>query len=77
MKNSANNFTTFNYRIAFTASFFLYASALLAQHSDLVDSSQTQVLADTQKSYFISDVSRKNMRWAKGAISYLPTSLGL
>ena len=39
---------------------------LIGQHTDLVDSSQVQVLADTSKSYFLPDISQKDLRWTKG-----------
>jgi hypothetical protein len=37
----------------------------MAQHIDLVDLTQVQVLADTSKSYFMPDVSQKDLRWIK------------
>jgi phosphate-selective porin len=37
-----------------------------AQNMDDVDSSQTQLLADTSKKYIVPDLHRKRMRWANG-----------
>jgi phosphate-selective porin OprO and OprP len=47
-----------------------------AQHTDLVDSSQTQVLLDTGKVYFIPDVNKKNMRWTKHSNKLFTFQLG-
>ena len=45
-----------------------------AQHTDYVDSSQTQILADTGKSYLIPDV--KSRRWAKTGNRFFTFQLG-
>ena len=46
-----------------------------AQHTDYVDSSQTQVLADTTKRYWIPDVSHG--RWNRGSNKLFSFQLGL
>ena len=49
---------------------------LYAQHTYLVHSSQTQVSAYKGKSYFIPDVNKKNMHWAKGGNKFFTHQLG-
>ncbi len=57
--------------------FLLLKTEVNAQHSDMVDSSQTQVFADSGKIYFIPDVSRKrNMGWTKGGNKLITWQLG-
>ena len=65
-------------RLLSTVSFLLFlTTAAIAQHSDMVDSTQTQVFADSGKSYFIPDVSRKqHMGWTKGGNKLLTWQLG-
>jgi len=46
-----------------------------AQHTDYVDSSQIQVLADTAKSYWLPDVQSK--RWTRGGNKLFTFQLGL
>lgn len=68
----------------FLITFLLVNSCLLfiisdlnAQHTDMVDSTQTQVLADSGRSYFIPDVQRKrDMSWTKGGNKLLTWQLG-
>jgi len=49
---------------------------LYCQHTDLVDSLQANILADTGKSYFLPDVNHKNMRWTKGGNKLFTHQLG-
>ena len=63
-------------RLVIMLCFILCNSALYAQHTDLVDSSQTQVLADSGKSYFVPDVNHKNTRWANGGNKLFTHQLG-
>jgi phosphate-selective porin OprO/OprP len=65
-------------RLLATANFLLFlTSAAKAQHSDMVDSTQTQVFSDSGKSYFIPDLSREqHMGWTKGGNQLLTWQLG-
>ncbi len=58
--------------------FMLFISnfELFAQHTDLVDESQTQVLADTSKSYFIPELSNKSMKWTNQKTKWFTTKIG-
>jgi hypothetical protein len=63
--------------VIFLAIIALYSVRVHAQHTDMVDSSQTQVLADTGKKYFMPDVKRKkHMGWTKGGNKLLTWQLG-
>ncbi|MEN9685624.1 MAG: hypothetical protein RLZZ28_1410 [Bacteroidota bacterium] len=66
-----------NYLSALLISFVFIISAN-AQHTDLVDSSQTQVLADTSKSgrYIMPELSHKQMRWSRGGNGFMSIHLG-
>ncbi|MCU0404896.1 MAG: porin [Chitinophagaceae bacterium] len=50
-------------------------SNCFGQHTDYVDSSQTQVLADTGKNYWLPDV--KSRRWSKTSNKLFSAQLGL
>jgi phosphate-selective porin len=52
----------------------LALSKVGAQHTDYVDSSQTQVLADTGKNYWLPDV--KSRRWSKTSNKLFSAQLG-
>ena len=58
------------------AGFFLLSINVQGQNTDLVDSSQTQVLADTGKTYFIPDASRKSMNWTRYGNKYFTLQIG-
>mgnify|MGYP006185435243 FL=1 len=74
MKQLSNRKYSF---IQFLTLLFLFCnSTLIAQHTDYVDDSQTQVLADSTKSYFIPDVSHKEMRWSKTRNRWFSAKLG-
>jgi phosphate-selective porin len=61
----------------FTLTLLFFAFDLKAQHSDMVDSTQKQVFADSGRSYFIPDVQRKrDMGWTKGGNKLLTWQLG-
>ncbi|POY38254.1 hypothetical protein C3L50_13405 [Flavobacterium alvei] len=48
----------------------------IAQHTDYVDDTQTQVLADSTRSYFIPDVSHKIMNCSKTRSKWFSAKLG-
>lgn len=47
-----------------------------AQHTDLVDSSQVQVLADTANKYFVPDLKRTNKSWSEFRTKWFTMQLG-
>lgn len=49
---------------------------LVAQNMDMVDSSETQLLADTGKKYLLPDPHRKHMRWANGGTKWFSYQIG-
>ncbi|PKB18591.1 phosphate-selective porin O/P [Flavobacterium sp. 5] len=56
--------------------FFFFSNKIFSQHTDLVDDSQTQILADTTKNYLIPDATHKGMRWTKSHNKWFTTKLG-
>ncbi|KLT67719.1 OprO/OprP family phosphate-selective porin [Flavobacterium sp. ABG] len=56
--------------------FFFLSPKIFAQHTDLVDDSQTQILADTTRTYFIPDATHKGMRWSRSHNKWFSTKLG-
>ena len=54
--------------------FFFFQYSVFAQHTDYVDSTQTQIFADSGKSYFIPDV--KERRWTKTGNKLFTFQLG-
>jgi phosphate-selective porin len=50
--------------------------SIKAQHTDLVDSSQTQVLADTSNKYFLPDLKRKQNSWSEFRTKAFTAQLG-
>ena len=55
---------------SFIALFFCIVCSnysLYAQNTDLVDSAQTDLLADTSMKYFVPDIPHKDMRWTRGS----------
>lgn len=52
------------------------STRLVAQHTDLVDSTQVQVLADTSKSYFMPDIAQKDLRWTMGGNKLFTHKMG-
>jgi phosphate-selective porin len=66
----------FNLILFLTFVFLFCNSTAIAQHTDYVDDTQTQVLADSTKSYFIPDVSHKEMRWSKTRNKWFSAKLG-
>src|SRR5262245_49515245 len=64
-------------RVMFSAaSFFFLISEARSQHTDLVDSSQVQVLADTSNKYFIPDLKRKPHSWSEFRTKWFTMQLG-
>ena len=51
-------------------------SKISAQNMDDVDSSETQLLADTTKTYIVPDLHRKHMRWANGGNKFFTYQIG-
>jgi phosphate-selective porin OprO/OprP len=47
-----------------------------AQHTDYVDDTQKQVLADSTAAHFVPDVSTKNMRWSQTRNKWFTAKLG-
>ncbi|WP_163399255.1 porin [Flavobacterium fluviatile] len=64
------------FKIVFLLLFFLMSSKSFSQHTDLVDDSQTQILPDTTKSYFIPDPSHKGMKWSRTKNKWFTAKLG-
>jgi len=63
--------------ILFLILVFLFCNTTaIAQHTDYVDDTQKQVLADSTKLYFIPDVSHKEMKWSKTRNSWFSAKLG-
>jgi len=63
--------------ILFLILVFLFCNTTaIAQHTDYVDDTQTQVLADSTKLYFIPDVSHKEMKWSKTRNKWFSAKLG-
>jgi phosphate-selective porin len=54
----------------------VFSSQAVAQHTDLVDSSQVQVLADTSKSYAIPDLTRKKAKWTDFSTRWITGHIG-
>ncbi len=71
------NIVVFPFKIwvAIACCFTAFCS-LQAQHMDLVDSTQTQVLADTGQQYFLPDLSQKDLMWTKGGNKFFTHKLG-
>lgn len=59
--------------LAFICLFGIHANA---QHTDLVDDSQTQVMADTSKKYIIPELNAKKMKWTRFETEFFTTKLG-
>lgn len=64
------------FKLMFLVSFCFFCNLTYSQHTDLVDESQTQILADTTKRYFIPDATHKGMRWTKSRNKWFTTKLG-
>src|SRR5262245_30136331 len=62
--------------MANTVTFILLLHEARAQHTDLVDSTQTQVLADTSNKYFIPDLKRKPHTWSEFRTKWFTGQLG-
>jgi phosphate-selective porin OprO and OprP len=58
------------------ACIFLINNKAIAQNTDLVDSSETQFLADSGKTYFIPDASHKAMNWTRHNNKFFSLQLG-
>ncbi|MFD2890742.1 porin [Flavobacterium chuncheonense] len=56
--------------------YFSFSLKGFSQHTDLVDETQTQILADTTKNYFIPDATHKNMKWTKTKNKWFSLNLG-
>lgn len=57
-------------------SFLGFYANIHAQHTDLVDDSQTQVLADTTKTYLIPELSPEKMKWTRLKTKWFTTKIG-
>lgn len=64
-----------NWRLILVA-LILPSPNLFAQHTDLVDSTQSQVLADSGKSYMVPDVLGRRTKWANGGNRLFTYQLG-
>lgn len=53
-----------------------FTEGVYSQHTNLVDESQTQILADTTRSYFIPDATLHGMRWTRSHNKWFTTKLG-
>ena len=62
--------------MAGTVTFLLLMVEARSQHTDLVDSSQVQVLADTSKKYFIPDLKRTQKSWSEFRTRWFTMQLG-
>ncbi|PTT13304.1 hypothetical protein DBR27_04865 [Flavobacterium sp. HMWF030] len=67
-----------NYILKITPLLFLFffSSKSFSQHTDLVDDSQTQVLADSTKNYIIPDATSKGMKWSRTHNKWFTAKLG-
>ena len=74
MKQSVN--PKFSFFLILSLVFLFCSITAKAQHTDYVDDTQTQVQADSTKSYFIPDVSHKEMRWSKTRNKWFTAKLG-
>ncbi|CDF78763.1 phosphate-selective porin O and P [Formosa agariphila KMM 3901] len=63
-------------RIAIIVILFSICNVAFSQHTDLVDKSQTQILADTTRTYFIPDATHRGMRWTRSHNKWFTTKLG-
>src|SRR5262245_36661022 len=64
-------------RIIFsTISFLLLMNEVRSQHTDLVDSSQVQVLADTSNKYLVPDLKRTHRSWTEFRTKWFTGQLG-
>ncbi len=63
-------------KIALLLFFFFINSKSFAQHTDLVDDSQTQILPDTTKTYMIPDATSKGMKWTRTQNKWFSAKLG-
>ncbi|MEN2402860.1 porin [Flavobacterium sp. MC2016-06] len=64
------------FKISLLSFLFFMGGKIYAQHTDLVDDSQTQILADTTRSYFIPDATHKEMRWSRTKNKWFSAQLG-
>ncbi|MBK0369140.1 porin [Flavobacterium agrisoli] len=64
------------FKIVLLLGVFFLSSKIQAQHTDLVDESQTQIFADTTKTYFIPDATHKGMRWSRFHTKWFTSKLG-
>lgn len=55
---------------------FFINNKSFSQHTDLVDDSQTQILADSTKNYIIPDPTNKGMKWSRTQNKWFTAKLG-
>ncbi len=73
------NYLLLRYRYAIMFTFITSCVSIhtaYGQFTSLVDDSQTQVFPDSSKTYFIPDVTEKEMRWSQQRFKWLSLKLG-